>query len=458
MISKIPESKACSIPTTRDVLLIGENVAFDATAMKIQFNFSTLLDNAGLPQRLTKELAELFNRHLSKPHSTTRVTSNAISIKTQSYRVRHLIAGFRELRKGGFALQSPWNLSEKHIAYLVKLWVEENDQAPGTVENKLTYWRTLAAWMKKHQLVGTVDDYIKRPDGYRRYYVAQEDKSWEAANVDVNQVISRLCVQDRWVAIQVELQATFGLRAQESMLLRPLQCLRVSGHLHVIDGTKGGRPRLVPIDAEWQYEVLIRAARLANPRTGSMIPEPWSLKRWYRHFYHVLQKEGITRGGLGVTVHGLRHAYLQKMYEDITGVPAPIKLPDHRPDPELHQRAMQQLVEAAGHSLAAKATAYISTFATAERLSRPVVTFEQAIAALDAANGVKSEAAKSLKISRQALYRILAKGGPLPTVTPATPAETEASPTSAPNEVLKGPPLAQTINNAAPDQLSLLAE
>ncbi len=128
--------------------MIGENVAFLITAVKIQLNFSTLLDNAGLPQRLTKELTELFQHHLSKAHSKTRVTSNAISIKTQTYRVRHLIAGFRELRKGGFALQSPWNLSEKHIAYLVKLWVTEKRQAPGTVENKLTYWRTLAAWMK----------------------------------------------------------------------------------------------------------------------------------------------------------------------------------------------------------------------------------------------------------------------------------------------------------------------
>nr|WP_235028798.1 integrase domain-containing protein [Caballeronia choica] len=377
--------------------------------MKIQLNFSALMDNAGLPQRLTKELTELFQQHLSKAHSKTRVTSNAISIKTQKYRVQSLIAGFRELRKGGFALQSPWNLSEKHIGYLVNLWVSEKEQAPGTVENKLTYWRTLAVWMKKHQLVGTVDDYIKRPDGYRRYYIAQEDKSWEAANVDVNDVIARLCDCDRWVAMQVELQATFGLRAQESMLLRPLQCLRVSGHLHVIDGTKGGRPRLIPIDAEWQYEVIIRAARLSNPRTGSMIPDPWSLKKWYRHFYHVLQKEGITRSAKGITVHGLRHAYLQRMYEAVTGVPAPIKRADHRPDPELHQAAMQRLVEAAGHSLAAKATAYISTFATVERLSRPVVSPEQVIAAVVAARGVKSEAAKSLKISRQALYRILAK-------------------------------------------------
>ncbi|MEC5407906.1 integrase domain-containing protein [Paraburkholderia sp. MPAMCS5] len=377
--------------------------------MKIQLNFSALMENAGLPQRLTNELTELFQRHLSKAHSKTRVTSNAISIKTQKYRVLSLVAGFRELRKGGFAIQSPWNLAEKHIGYLVNLWVNEKEQSPGTVENKLTYWRTLAAWMKKHQLVGTMDDYIKRPEGYRRYYVAQEDKSWEAAKVELDDVISRLCERDRWVAIQVELQAAFGLRAQESMLLRPLQCLRVSGHLQVIDGTKGGRPRIVPIDAEWQYEVLIRAARLSNPRTGSMIPEPWPLKKWYRHFYHVLQKEGITRGAKGVTVHGLRHAYLQKMYEQITGVPAPIKRPDHRPDPALHQAAMQRLVEAAGHSLAAKATAYISTFATVERLARPVVSPEQAIAAVVAASGNKSVAAKSLNISRQALYRLIAK-------------------------------------------------
>lgn len=389
--------------------------------MKVQLDYLTFMENAGLPQRLTKELCELFHRHLSKAHSKTRVTSKAISIKTQKYRALSLIAGFRELRKGGFSIQSPWNLAEKHIGYLVNLWVNEKKQSPGTVENKLTYWRTLATWMKKHQLVGTVDDYIKRPSEYRRFYVARQDKSWEAANIDVEEVIARLCERDRWVAIQVELQATFGLRAQESMLLRPLQCLRVSGHLHVNGGTKRGRPRVIPIDAEWQYDVLIRAARLANPRTGSMIPDPWSLKRWYYRFYSVLRKEGITRGASGVTVDGLRHTYVQKMYEQVTGVPAPIKRPDHRPDPQLHLAAMQRLGDAAGHRLAAKATACISTFAIADRLSRHVVSADEAIAAVAAANGNKSEAAKGLKISRQALYRILAKcDGRLP-AAPATP-------------------------------------
>jgi hypothetical protein len=154
---------------------------------------------------------------------------------------------------------------------------------------------------------------------------------------------------------------------------------------------------VVPIDAEWQYELLIRAARLSNPRTGSMIPEPWTLKKWYRHFYDVLQSQGVARKTLGVTVHGLRHAYLQRMYEQVTGVPAPIKRPDHRPNPELHQLAMERIVAAAGHGLATKASAYISSFAAIRKADTPVVNYAQA---LDA---------KALGVSRQALYRVLSK-------------------------------------------------
>ena len=144
--------------------------------VKVQLDYQPFIKNAGLPQRLTNELAELFRLHLSKPHGKNTAASNVTSIQTQQYRVQVLTAGFRDLRKGGFAIESPWNLADKHIRYLVNLWVNEKKHSPGTVENRLTYWRTLAAWMKKHQLVGTMDDYIDRPNGYRRFYGAQEDK------------------------------------------------------------------------------------------------------------------------------------------------------------------------------------------------------------------------------------------------------------------------------------------
>ncbi|WP_436194845.1 helix-turn-helix domain-containing protein [Paraburkholderia hospita] len=50
------------------------------------------------------------------------------------------------------------------------------------------------------------------------------------------------------------------------------------------------------------------------------------------------------------------------------------------------------------------------------------ISAEEAVAAIVAANGNKSEAAKSLKISRRALYRILAKCDGRPPASAAPPA------------------------------------
>jgi Integrase/Bacterial regulatory protein, Fis family len=376
--------------------------------MKVVFNYLRALDRCNLPKRLKDELEKLFEKHLAQTLRKSRQSSGAIALRTQERRLVSLIAGFEELRVGGFALESPWNIGQKHIAYLVKLWVGEKNQAPGTVENKLSYWRSLAEWMKKPGLVGTVDDYIKRPEGYRRYYVAKTEDAWTEATIDVEDVIARVADKNPWVAVQLELQAAFGLQAEESMLLHPLQCLRVSGHLQVVDGTRTGRPRVVPVDARWQYELLIRAAGLANSRTGSMIPDPWTKKKWYGHFYAVLQGSGVARKEMGVSIHVLRRAYRQHMYEKSVGVQGPVTKPDHHRDPELHQWAIKEIVTAAGHEVLTNAGAYIFSFAERERTDRTVITCEQARAALEHAKENKTRAAKALGIPRPALYRLLA--------------------------------------------------
>ncbi len=72
--------------------------------MKVVINFRTLLERSGLPRRLTEELEKLFHKFLSQAHSKTRVTANAISIKTQERRLLPLIAGFKKLRRDGFAI------------------------------------------------------------------------------------------------------------------------------------------------------------------------------------------------------------------------------------------------------------------------------------------------------------------------------------------------------------------
>ncbi|MFP3787323.1 phage integrase N-terminal domain-containing protein, partial [Burkholderia sp. SIMBA_024] len=77
------------------------------------------------------------------------------------YRTQQICRSFEELRQNGYALQSPYALKQKHIQVLVDLWIKAG-LSGGSIENKLTYLRALAEWMKKPNLVGTLADYADR--------------------------------------------------------------------------------------------------------------------------------------------------------------------------------------------------------------------------------------------------------------------------------------------------------
>lgn len=311
-----------------------------------------------------------------------------------------------ELREGGYALCSPYALKEKHIRYLVKRWIDAG-QSGGTIENKLTYLRAFAGWMGKTKLVGTLGDYADRKaHGLVRSYTATEDKSWQGKSVDMASKIDEIGRLDAHVAVQLKLQATFGLRVEESFMLQPALAVRKPGVVSVVRGTKGGRPREVSLGDG--LRVLEEAARLSNEKSGSTIPKGYTLEQWRAYYYSVLRRHGVTRKALGVTSHGLRHQYLQERYEDMTGVKPPIKGGDERPTVEQHQEALKRVVEAAGHSRLTKANAYLSTFSRMEGKVRKVITPEEAVEAVKRAGGSKTVAAAELGVTRQALYRALA--------------------------------------------------
>lgn len=358
-----------------------------------------------LTPMIEQALIDLFDEHVATVHSTTRVSGKAISIKTQEHRVRAMCGALVELREGGFALTTPWNLRRKHVEWLVRHWVDAK-QSGGTIENKLTYLRTLAEWMNKDHMVGTLADYVDRKaNGLVRSYVAEVDKSWSGNGINATEKIAEIAATCPRVAVQLRLQAAFGLRVQESFLLRPAEAVKDAELLGVTRGTKGGRDREVPI--EEKIAVLEEAARLSNPMTGSTIPADRTLKQWGDRYKTVLRKHRVNKNGLGVTSHGLRHQYLQELYEKVSGAPAPVKLAGTRPDPALHEEAMSRVVAAAGHSRVTKANAYLSTRARQERLAKPSPSVEDVGKALEAAGGNKTHAAKALGISRQALYRLL---------------------------------------------------
>jgi integrase len=93
--------------------------------------------------------------------------------------------------------------------------------------------------------------------------------------------------------------------------------------LNILRGAKNGRVRMVPVRTEYQADVLSRATRMAG--NGSMMPAEYSLAQWENHYNWVMHREKVTRKGLGITSHGLRHEYVHGRYEEKLGVAAPVK-------------------------------------------------------------------------------------------------------------------------------------
>lgn len=121
--------------------------------------------------------------------------------------------------------------------------------------------------------------------------------------------------------------------------------------------TKGGVARSVPIKTDEQRYWLDKAKKLAG-KTGSLIPRGKSYIQQRRHYDRITQETGFKN------LHGLRHAYAQQRYTEITGHQPPINggkpraelMPDER---RMDQVARETIARELGHSRAAIAKNYI---------------------------------------------------------------------------------------------------
>lgn len=384
--------------------------------MKQDLNFEDLLKSYRFPQRLQNELLVLIKANLSKPLSQTRVSLKSASFKTQERRLYSMFRTIKEIRELGYKIESPWSLDNRHLSAVVKHWVTKGQEV-GTMQGKLSHMKALAHWMGKFDLVKSLYDYVSKEElaglGKTRRYVATTDKSWTAHGISAVELIAKIERDDPHVAIQLKLQAAFGLRLEESFSLPIRKTItnmlkRADGKIVVDKGTKGGRRREVPIQV--REAVLIEAMKFANEKYGSTTPEDYTIPQWRNRYNYIMDKHGITKKGLGITSHGLRHEWVQEYYEFLTGVPAPIKGGDERPTIEAHKAAMREAVEAAGHSLPSKTGMYNSTWAALDKLKAPVVSIEDVRRTIGETGGNKKEAAARLGIARTRLYRILESG------------------------------------------------
>jgi integrase len=198
------------------------------------------------------------------------------------------------------------SLKPKHIDALVSRWKDQR-LSVGTFKNRLS---ALRWWAKK---VGKADIVAKDNNAYgigNRRHVGTESK---AQMLDDKQLEK---VSDPYVRLSLRLQAELGLRREEAIKFSPNYAIR-GDHIKLkASWTKGGRARTVPIRTEEQRRLLEDVRNLA--KGGALIPSERNYVEQRNRYDRQVRTAGIKNP------HGLRHAYAQARYEELTGWKAPV--------------------------------------------------------------------------------------------------------------------------------------
>lgn len=122
------------------------------------------------------------------------------------------------------------------------------------------------------------------------------------------------------IGVLLDLQREFGLRFEESAKLdaaRALTQAERSGTVRILDGTKGGRLRIVPLTRPEPQLAALRAAARVQGEHHSLIPAAQSYAAFRGAAYREIAATGIH-------FHGERHSYAQERYQTLIGAPCPV--------------------------------------------------------------------------------------------------------------------------------------
>lgn len=158
----------------------------------------------------------------------------------------------------------------------------------------------------------------------------------------------RTSTGERGAAI-VELGRELGLRSKEASLIDAktvMEEAKATGRINIIDGTKGGRKREIPITWQRQLDAISHAEEVQG-NSKSLVPDEQTWAMWrdggLRDTRECLQKFTGARG-----LHDLRASYACDRYKALTGHSAPVvggKIINRDTD----HKARQQIAEELGH-------------------------------------------------------------------------------------------------------------
>jgi len=228
------------------------------------------------------------------------------SYSTQSNRARLLELIANQLHELGYKDMWAKSLKPKHVEALVKHWFKKG-VTKGTIKNRMTALRWWARKVGRRSVVGNANSFYGIGS---RTYVAKISKAQTLNNTQICQI------RDEYVRLSVRLQAAFGLRREESIKFSPSYAIQ-DDHIRLkASWTKGGRERTVPITNCEQRRLLQHVKEFAEG--GSLISPALDYVQQLHRYERQLRTAGLSK------LHGLRHDYAQRRYEELTGWRAPV--------------------------------------------------------------------------------------------------------------------------------------
>ena len=298
-----------------------------------------------------------------------------VGIKTKRVRIGNLMVSMKELREGGYKVNFVQAIREKHVHFLMLGW-EAKKLSPKTIANRFSTLRfvaTVGGWADKLEYIG---EFLEDPRSAQTTTSAREDKSWRAFGKKADEAIEIAKNLDRGnerFACLIALQIHFGLRLEEAIAFKPYASDSGGRVLELNRGTKGGRPRDVPILKDAQRDVIEWAKRLAGLKGYVGWPDK-TLHASINKYYRLMKKLEATKATGGVTGHGLRHEYVHRRYEALTGnvppvttittaqISAGVTVPSLVLDLLADRAALKTIMEEVGHSRISVATSYTGSF------------------------------------------------------------------------------------------------
>ena len=238
---------------------------------------------------LNYQLKQLCQRNRDGSYATQQNRERLLSLMADQLNV----LGYRGLRAQ--------SLKPKHVEALVTQWRQEG-LSVGTVKNRMAALRWWAQKVDRRNVIARSNDHYGIPE---RRFVSSESKAQQVGEADLERV------RDPHVRMSLELQQAFGLRREEAIKFRPSYADRGDCLVLKDTWTKGGKAREIPMRNAAQREVAGRAHRLAG--MGSLIPRDRNYWQQLRIYERHTANADLSK------LHGLRHAYAQNRYEELTG-------------------------------------------------------------------------------------------------------------------------------------------